>query len=317
MIAIGLKEINDIILGELPAIRAHLTAIRPALDAFANSQGDPMKKKYVVLISSLGEKLVTADPEQLKKYQADFDDIIKPTAMKRRVEKTFRNDLLAIMDYSGLRSSFYPGYFHKVGIKACVYCNALLTVTVERETGVIQAKFQCDHYRPKNEYPCFSISLYNLYPVCANCNNVKGVKRVAFDLYADLTSPTQAFQFKLRDGCKGKFLLSGNIEDLEIDFKEPVAPKDHETFNKLFAVRGIYATQKDVAAELILKAATYTEAYRETLRISLPELFRDRTIINRLLAGNYTDEAENHKRPLAKFTRDIALQLGLIKKDDA
>lgn len=224
------------------------------------------------------------------------------------------------MGYTDLRSTFYPKYFFKVGIKACVYCNALLTIVVEQDIigGKVKkfhAKFQADHYLPKKEYPCFSISLFNLYPVCANCNLAKGVKKVSFNLYVSGDKHQSQFKFKLADGCRAKFLLSRNLGDILIEFDEPTVSKGYEKFDDLFAIKGTYTTQRDIAAELILKAEAYPQSYRDTLLNSLPTIFQNQSTVNRLITGNYAEEKDIHKRPLAKFTLDIAHQIGLLKKD--
>ncbi|NOT77198.1 MAG: hypothetical protein HOP08_19920 [Cyclobacteriaceae bacterium] len=110
-------------------------------------------------------------------------------------------------------------------------------------------------------------------------------------------------------------MLTRNLEDIEFKFTEPPPTKGIESFDSLFAIQKIYDTQKDVVAELILKAVSYNDAYKEMLANSLPKMFQDKSIVNRLLTGTYTDEKDIHKRPMSKFISDIACQIGLIKKD--
>lgn len=82
--------------------------------------------------------------------------------------------------------------------------------------------------------------------------------------------------------------------------------------NDLFRIEEIYATQKDVAEEIILKATAYTDDYKKYLVDSFEGLFPDKALVNRLLVGNYVRPEETHKRPLSKFMQDIAKQVGLI-----
>ncbi len=42
-------------------------------------------------------------------------------------------------------------------------------------------------------------------------------------------------------------------------------------------------------------------------------MLRETFLSARFLSGNYTEEKEVYKRPLAKFTQDIAKELGLLK----
>jgi hypothetical protein len=69
----------------------------------------------------------------------------------------------------------------------------------------------------------------------------------------------------------------------------------------------------DIAEELVHKRMAYNKAYRFYLENDYKsKLFPDQAIINRLLIGNYDKPEDIHKRPMAKFTQDIAKQLGLI-----
>ncbi|MBE5322051.1 hypothetical protein IM793_23045 [Pedobacter sp. MR2016-19] len=321
MISIATKGIEDIIVGYDAEIIDHWQMVEKGLVTYNSTLTDAKEKNYLNHLLALGKEIITANTKRLNDLKKEFGKIISASDMKSKKRKVFRNTLIELMGYANLRSTFYPKYFFKVGIKTCVYCNALLTVVVERamvlgKSKGYQAKFQADHYLPKKEYPCFSISIFNLYPVCANCNIVKGVKKVSFNLYSDVNKHHQSpFSFRLSNGCKAKFLLSRNLDDIVIEFDEPIPPKGHEKFDDLFSIKGTYATQRDVAADLILKAEAYPLSYRNTLLTSLPKIFQNKSVVNRLITGNYAEESDIHKRPLAKFTLDIAYQIGLLKKD--
>lgn len=311
---------EDLVHGFDTEIREHWENIKPDLENYLDTLIDAKERLYLVYLLALDKEIITAGPKRLKEFKRGFDKLITTTEMRTKKRTAFHNKLIDLLGYSGLRSTFYPKYFFKAGIKCCVYCNALLTVVVEKDPGggkakAYQAKFQADHFLPKKDYPCFSISLFNLYPVCANCNIVKGVKKVVFELYSDDKNRESPFKFRLTEGCKAKYLLSRNLDDIEIEFDEPLAPRGHETFNDLFAIKGTYHTQRDVAAELILKAEAYPESYRDALLNSLPKIFQDKSMVNRLITGNYAEEKDIHKRPLAKFTLDIAYQVGLLTDD--
>ena len=57
----------------------------------------------------------------------------------------------------------------------------------------------------------------------------------------------------------------------------------------------------------------YNQKYLEGLRYSFKKLYRDKIpMVERLLVGNYTNEKDIHKRPMSKFTMDLARQLKLI-----
>jgi hypothetical protein len=161
-----------------------------------------------------------------------------------------------------------------------------------------------------------SASLFNLYPVCANCNNIKREEKVFLELYQDSPPEHSDFSFKLNIGVQTAFLLDRTYEKIEFTFEPPSTPKGYVNFDELFDIKGIYQTQKDVIEEMILKAESYSKGYKETLKASLPEIFKDDMLIERLIVGNYTKDKDIHKRPLAKFSRDMAIAVGLLKDED-
>ena len=252
------------------------------------------------------ENLITKIGEIPPKRKIKFAGKSKKTCLK--------DEILDALDYSGKRTSFYPKYFQNLGIKSCVYCNSQLTITIQKEKKfkgkyVVEynAKFQVDHYYPKDKYPYLSITLFNLYPVCASCNLKKFNKLIDFKLYDSITN-TNLFYFQLDKQSKAKFLISRNINDLKISFKK----NGDTTYDDVFNVNEIYHTQKDVAEEIILKALAYNQTYREDLK----EMFKSHRVndnlIDRLILGNYSNPEEIHKRPMAKFMQDIGKEVGLI-----
>lgn len=263
---------------------------------------------YVQYLVFFLDKIVRAKKVDLDKYKITFEGIISTQEMKSKGSKLFRAEIIRILGYEKLRDFYYPFYFEKIGIKSCVYCNSQLAITVMNIDNKKKAKFQVDHFFPKSEYPCFSISFYNLYPVCGSCNNSKSITPLKFSLYSDnyVDYKSSNFQFILDKKSLIKYRVNGNQNELLIKF-------NNSSFNEIFAIEGIYNTQKDIAEELVLKSMIYNKAYTESLKNSLLKLFKNKTpSIERLMLGNYMDEKDIHKRPMAKFTQDIAKQLKLI-----
>lgn len=256
------------------------------------------------------ESIVKAEPAEIKDLKDDFDAIISGANLAR-YNKEFKNELLIRMSYSKLRDDYYAGYFESTGLKACVYCNSQLAVTVRSFTGGRSAKFQVDHFLSKSEYPCFSISFFNLLPVCGPCNGKKSASAVNFDVYsADLNDLKDSpFKFRLDKRSIISYRINGDQDKLIIKFDDP----QNKDFNKNFDIEGIYATQKDIAEELVLKSIIYNENYLKSLSNSFTKLYPNKIpMAERLLVGNYTRVKDIHKRPMSKFTQDIAKQLKLI-----
>lgn len=299
------------------------------------------EKLYLTNLIPIIEDLVVAEPNKLLDHKINFNKvpyrIIKKSIKvngkgksKKKFQKindlTFRDQILAKLQYGTLRSEILPKYFSKIGIKSCVYCNSMLTISANsyadlnnKNNFFVKAKFQADHSISKSEFPSLSISLFNLYPVCGPCNNVKSDKDVKFDLYSSDPSLTtkSKYSFKLKKGCVTKYLLSKDPLDLILYFKDPnklnrsIVSKG--SFQDTFDIEGIYETQIDIVEELIYKAEVYNQSYKKKLAKSFQKLFTNASLSNRILVGNYTKPEDIHKRPMAKFTQDIARQLKLIK----
>lgn len=315
MISISISDVKAVIQffdKELKEYVRHTTDLLKLQLLTLNGQ----QKMYVDLLLQKINDIITSEPDKLDDHCNDFEKLISRTEISSRSLKKFRDMIVEVLNYEGQRSEFYPSYFQKIGIKSCVYCNALLTVTVDRKDrrNPLRAKFQVDHYRPKNKFPFLSASLFNLYPVCANCNNIKGKKNVFFKLYEYSPAEFSEFKFALKPGVPADYLLDRKLSSIQFTFHPPQAPKGHVDFDQVFDITNIYNTQKDVIEELILKAESYSEGYKETLRQSLPAIFNDELLLDRLIVGNYTRDKDIHKRPLAKFSRDIAEAVGLVKK---
>lgn len=256
------------------------------------------------------QNLMTLDlvqQEKLNKKLKKFPE--KLTSLSKSGKVNLKTKILWALDYKSIRRDFLPEFFQKIGIKACVYCNSQLTITVDKSIKPPKGKFQADHYYPKSKYPHLSISLYNLYPTCASCNHSKLDEKIDFQLYQDSVKESP-FAFTIDKNSLSSYLTSKNHQELRILFIDPEAPAK-TSFEKKFHISGIYETQKDLAEEIILRAHIYNEAYKDTLQNSFPELLPDSQILERLLIGNYVEPNDIHKRPMAKFVQDITMDVKL------
>ena len=295
MIAIDTKHVESVIDKMKTVIEAKLSSIKTDLQEFKDDDEQLFTAKeseYLDKLYTNFESIVMARPNNLAVYKHQMGELLAESTVKRNNMPSFSNRLVSILDYSGLRSSLYPEYFRKIGIKACVYCNAQLTVVIDKrielktKTKIItKAKFQVDHYWPKSLYPCFSISFFNLYPVCASCNNAKSNSIVPFSLYSDDLSELSEsrFKFSLEKGCVAKYIASRKSDNLKIKFEEPKVNKGEKGFQRTFGIHGIYDTQKDLVEELILKAETYTDSYKAFLQKEFSGIFSNASLSNRLI----------------------------------
>lgn len=324
MISISSAIIDALITKHQDEFNRHTKNLKAALNRLLLTPLNADEKDYINELKNIGKKLIVGTPVEIEQkkilldelyiFKKKFTDDAAGLAEKERQIK-FKNSILAALAYETRRSDFYPKYFRDLGIKACVYCNSQLCVTVEDHNGNLVAKFQVDHYLPKSEYPCFSVSLFNLYPVCSSCNNKKGAKNLTFLLYdnAALAQATHySFELKDKDDTVAEYLTNRDAKIISVGFKEPPAPVG-ESFNEVFAISGIYDTQIDIVEELILKSHIYSGVYRELIEDYMVDIYGSKDVLDRLIMGTYVEERDIHKRPMAKFTQDIARQLKLIK----
>lgn len=279
-------------------------------------------RTYIQKIIDEYESLNCLKPSEVTHTKQEFDRILPEADLCKTFTiggepAKFYELIISSLRYGELRKSDYirnSGYL-RLSIKTCVYCNAQLAVVVEKTTGRTQAKFQLDHIRPKSKYPFLAISFFNLCPSCGNCNAAKSDNPVKFDLYTDNPNDDlNPFLFYVTKASIVEYLKSHNEERLEVGFLSTDGHRAlSDNHNNNFSITGIYNTQKDIVAELIQKKEIYTEIYKQHLAKEFKALFKDVSVINRLIIGNYDAVEDIHKRPMAKFTQDIARQLHLIK----
>lgn len=292
----------------------------------------PMKhrvqKQYVQKIIDQYQEILKASPEEMRLLIASFQTIAKSdildSKLKTKDKLKFHELIVKAMRYDELRSSEFRQFVTSSGIKTCVYCNSQLAIISEisfydkkqkRRKQKISAKFELDHYHSKSQYPFLCTSFYNLYPVCGNCNRAKSKLDIKFELYTDDPAKLDVFNFWIDDKTILDYWLekAPDLSKLKIYFQSIEGDYDLlNEYNKIFGIQGIYDTQNDIAEELIHKAKVYTNAYNKSLVNNFHDLFPDKKILENLILGNYANSSDTFKRPMAKYTQDLAKQLGLI-----
>jgi hypothetical protein len=202
-----------------------------------------LEQNYLDSIIEIYErnKILTSTPREIDAIKTQIGPL-PACSRKPRKLKPFKKILIEVLNYSNLRNTFYPMYFNQLGLKACVYCNSTLTISIEKNASIYSARFDVDHYEPKNEFPYLSIFLFNLYPTCAPCNRMKSQSTgVDFKLYSDDLNDTKksSYKFKLDPGSKAKFLITKDHIDLSFSF-EPTL----NTLQSTFKIKEIYENQK-------------------------------------------------------------------------
>lgn len=293
------------------------------LKNFKNNHGsklDPPQHKYLnTLILNFKNKdfnLIKLSPKEIKHYKNAISKAPKNKIPYNNKQTEFNKIISSILNYKELRNKFLPEFYHSLNIKTCVYCNANFTTTIEKQKGVFESKFQFDHILSQDDYPHFSISIFNLVPSCFKCNNIKRNNNITFQLYSD-SIPKNEYKFSLDKLGLIKYFKTFDNSNIEINFFDPnYANKKLNSLEHNFNISKIYKEHKDIAEEIILKSYIYNESYVKDLSNFIHLKFQNFQVpFDRLFIGNYMEEKDSLKRPLSKFTQDIFKEVQVLKTD--
>ena len=268
--------------------------------------------------------ILNADPMKMNSLITEFDSIVHNSRMDTKINSKkvgFNEKIVSAMRYEDLREKEFPAYLLNSNIRTCVYCNAQSTLTIEpiyynkkkkKKRKKVLAKLQLDHFHPKSKYPFLCTSYFNLYPTCANCNLAKGKESALFELYTS-GHDLDIFKFWIDNKSIINYWINLNLKNLEIKFESLDGNIELlQNHNELFQIQKIYDAQKDIGEELVWKAKANPTTYRKTLNKTFNKIFPDPSIIDRMIISNYSKPEETFKRPMAKYTQDIARQLKII-----
>lgn len=195
----------------------------------------------------------------------------------------------------------------ELDVNTCPYCNRQYTFTINSQK---KTKPQFDHFYPKSKYPFFALSFYNLIPCCSICNHIKKDSKI------ELLHPYY-------EGFNDNFYFDINHRDFKLNNKKikvkfrAIKSADPDFIRKCknnvreFALEELYQKHTDYIEEIIEKAYAYNDSFYEGLIKDFSRVGKSKPEIDRLVFGNYTDLADNEKRPLSKLTRDLLNSIGL------
>lgn len=284
-------------------------------------------KQYRVYVQKIIDEysfILNADPEKMQSLIKEFDAIVPHSHLTNKIASkkySFHETIVEMMRYEDLRDKELPYYLLNKDIRTCIYCNAQSALAIEpiyyninkkKKRKKVLAKLQLDHFYPKSKYPFLSTSFFNLYPTCSNCNLAKGDKSAKFELYT-LSDEVDIFNFWIDDKSILDYWINLDLSSLKIYLDTLDGDIDLlHNHNELFQIQKIYDAQRDIGEELIWKHKTNPNVYRKMLNTTFSKIFPDQAVIDRMIIGNYSNPDETFKRPMAKYTQDIARQLKLI-----
>lgn len=252
-------------------------------------------------------------------YKNDYKPLIGVKELKRIISidgdkgESLSKRLITAMGYGKyVRKEIFPALMRRLGIKACVYCNANYVVATENGGGY----FELDHWKPESKYPFLCTSFYNLLPCCSHCNKRKSDDndREYLKLYEeDPNAPLDVFEFQIPKGSLVRYFIEHDISNLKLMFKAEDASceKLRNDANEKFGIEGIYNEHLDVVEEMMWRA----QFYNNVIVGSMTWIFKKRRPmidIPRFKLGTYAELDEVHKRPLTKMMQDVGKQLEII-----
>lgn len=173
------------------------------------------------------------------------------------------------------------------GISTCPYCNR--DFINNRDETISGA--QLDHFYNRSTYPFLAVSLYNLVPVCGNCNRTKSASTKAlvspFDETADFENGIRFSYLGGQVKLTGTGGFENNVEVMHL--QEAYQMHDVE------------------AQELIDKSETYTKSQLEEIRdlLSSRKKYVSTKKLKEHIYGKGLEPGSFGRWPLSKLRYDI------------
>ena len=270
---------------------------------------------YIDLLIADYPSVLTLEPIEWKQYIDKYNEVLKrePNMLKTEVayrkteKKVFKGKLyeriIICLQYAEARVIL--GEIHQLmGLKACVYCNAIPTMSNNGEVF-----YQMDHYLPQSLYPFLGTCFYNLQPSCGVCNDHKKTQDCDFGLYVNSEQHKELNPFRFVPKVKNLNGPYPECEDIQFRGKEANVTKESKAHEEMFHINNLYAGYKDEVSAL------YTDAYKMNPSIveanaacwGIPATKKD---VLAYMSGHLSlEEKDVHKKTLTKLKQDTIKQL--------
>lgn len=268
---------------------------------------------------TLFEKLVLAPFDDLKRIHETIsgqeniflDIIIDSEGKEKKIIKDKWKSIYYLYD-KFIKKGINTQLIQKYGIKCCPYCNENYIINRKKKNGKKYAMAQLDHFYPRDRFPIFSVSLYNLVPVCGTCNHIKSVNEIGIcphDHTFDFSHLKISYEPKSSDWIN-------NAEEISISFeyddKDERFKNGMEQNLETMGIISSYSTHTDYVQEILKKAQIYGKETRSNLLNDFPELFESDEELIKIIFSNYIEAQDLLKRPLSKLTCDLLTELKIL-----
>lgn len=196
------------------------------------------------------------------------------------------------------------------GLRTCSYCNRQYITPILTSNGKMRGTL--DHFVAKSKYPYFSMSLYNLIPVCYSCNSsFKGDIEFNFD---DISPYEESMDDYIRFYAN---LAINKPINIHIKTKKIKKEAKAKKYIEVFKLEPQYNYHVNQVEELVLKRLIYSEEYIKDIKYSKLNGFKiSEKKLREQLIGYTQEQLKINDEPLSKFRRDIVEQLNFFDDFD-
>lgn len=270
---------------------------------------------YIDLLIADYPKVLTLEPIEWKQYIDKYNEVLKrepnmlttEVAYRKTKKKVFKGKLyeriIICLQYAEARV-ILGGIHQQMGLKTCVYCNAIPTMSNNGEVF-----YQMDHYLPQSLYPFLGTCFYNLQPSCGVCNDHKKTQDCDFGLYVNSEQHKDLSPFRFVPKIESLDGPYPKCEEILFRGKGANVTKESKAHEEMFHINNLYAGYKDEVSAL------YTDAYKMNPTMievnaacwGIPATKKDVLVY---MSGHLSlEEKDIHKKTLTKLKQDTIKQL--------
>lgn len=280
----------------------------------------PMNKEHVRRLLTVPMNALDADLKRIGQITGEHKRPIQSKtingSINGKIYKRQRSDEL--LDFVFRYESFSQRaqafrLLKDMDVNVCPYCNRIYTVTLTKNGHKSRPQF--DHYMSKSKYPYFAVSLLNLIPCCGLCNQAKSDKedQILYPYFEEMGTDV-LFRTKAENGLT---YLTGcpSAQDefsISLEKKEGTAQELREKVensDEVFHLTELYNEHKDYVLYLYRKRYMFSDEYLQMICDTFPEMAGRFDELKGLLYLMDLEKEQWGRRPLAKLTHDIDLQI--------
>lgn len=270
---------------------------------------------YINLLIADYPKVLTLEPIEWKQYIDKYKEVLKrepnmlttEVAYRQTKKKALKGKLyeriIECLQYAKARV-ILGGIQQQMGLKTCVYCNAIPTMSNNGEVF-----YQMDHYLPQSLYPFLGTCFYNLQPSCGVCNDHKKTQDCDFGLYVNSEQHKELSPFRFVPKIESLDGPYPRCEEIQFRGKEANVTKESQAHEEMFHINNLYAGYKDEVSAL------YADAYKMNPTMiavnaecwGIPATKKD--VLAYMSDHLSLEEKDVHKKTLTKLKQDTIKQL--------